>query len=277
MKNLKNQSTILKTAIFVLLAFFAVSCEQESVAPKDVEAVSLTAKEHHLSKSNTFYGPAVPVGGGVIKTLIEINHAGEPLAVGISMSEKALTKLPNDPSMNNLQFHKKANGLIPFKHLSFDWNPEGHEPPEVYDLKHFDLHFYMISVEERMDMIKSDEAENLPSAEYMPEDYFPTPGYVPMMGKHWLDKFAPELQFQKGDDREKFTHTFIYGSYNEKVIFYEPMITLDYLLKKQNEQFDIKQPKAFEQEGLYYPTKYSMQYDAVKKEYLILLEGLVQR
>lgn len=263
MKNLKKH---LNSTIFVVLAFITFSCE-----PDDVW-LWLKAKEHHLSQSNTFYSPAVPVGGGVVRTLVEINHAGEPLAVGLRISEKALTKLPDEMTQYVLQFHSKAAGVVPFEHVLLDWNPEGHEPPEIYGLPHFDFHFYTISVEERMQIGFDDpKAEVLPSSEFLPADYFPTPGYVPMMGKHWLDKFSPELHDQT------FSHTFIYGSYDGEVVFYEPMITQAYLQTHPNEQFAIKQPVAFQQEGMYYPTKYSIQYDPVKKEYLILLEGLVQR
>lgn len=279
MKNLKNKSTVLKTAIFILLAFFVFSCEQENVAPKDMGDIHPKAKEHHLTKSNTFYGPAVPIGGGVVKTLVEFNHAGEPLAVGVKISERTLMNLPEDPEHYNLIFHQKVENALPFKHVLMDWNPEGHEPETVYDLPHFDFHFYMTSVEERMQMTNPVKAENFPPSKFLPDDYIPIPGFVPMMGKHWADQFAPELQFQKGEEREQFTHTFIYGSYDGKVIFYEPMITLAYIqgVEGSGEEIDIKQPEAFQQEGLYYPTKYSVQYDAVKKEYLILLKGLVQR
>ena len=42
---------------------------------------------------------------------------------------------------------------------------------------------------------------------------------VPMMGGHWVDPKAPELNGQV------FTKTFLYGSYNGKMIHFEPMIT----------------------------------------------------
>jgi hypothetical protein len=46
------------------------------------------------------------------------------------------------------------------------------------------------------------------------------------MGSHFVDITSPE--FNGGI----FTQTFIFGSYESNVIFYEPMITLDYLLSK---------------------------------------------
>ena len=42
------------------------------------------------------------------------------------------------------------------------------------------------------------------------------------MGAHWLDITSPELN---QENPKSFTQTFIYGSYDGKVIFMEPMIT----------------------------------------------------
>ena len=68
------------------------------------------------------------------------------------------------------------------------------------------------------------------------------------MGAHWLDATSPELNGQL------FTQTFIYGSYNGKVNFYEPMITLQFI--KDNPEFErtIPQPAKVQKAG-YYPTK----------------------
>ncbi len=48
-------------------------------------------------------------------------------------------------------------------------------------------------------------------------------GGVPQMGAHWVDVTSPEL------NGSTFAQTFIYGSYDGQVNFYEPMITLDFL------------------------------------------------
>lgn len=275
MKNLQKRLTPLKSAFFVFIAFFAFSCEQDPDITPVMKDELMRKGGNNLSKTNTFYSPATPVGGGIIKTMVEINHAGEPIAVGIIISERTLMNLPEESSHFVLPFHQKAADVVPFKHVLLDWNPEGHEPPGVYDLPHFDFHFYMTTSEERMEIgVNDPKAEIFPAPEYMPADYVPIPGYVPMMGKHWVDRFAPELQ--RDEHHHPFTHTFIFGSYNGEVTFYEPMITLDYLLRKQNEQFNIKQPAAWQTPG-YYPTKYSIRYDEQKRDIIVLLEGFVKR
>jgi hypothetical protein len=86
----------------------------------------------------------------------------------------------------------------------------------------------------------------------MPQNYVPIPGGVPQMGVHWVDVTAPELNGQL------FTQTFIYGSYNGQVTFYEPMITLDFIKANPSYQRNIPVPSKFEQPG-YYPTKMRIQ------------------
>ena len=32
-----------------------------------------------------------------------------------------------------------------FDHAELGWNPNGHEPPQLYGIPHFDVHFYMVT------------------------------------------------------------------------------------------------------------------------------------
>jgi hypothetical protein len=90
------------------------------------------------------------------------------------------------------------------------------------------------------------------------------PGRVPAMGTHWVDKTSPEL------NGGSFTQTLLMGSYQHKVVFYELMITLAYLLDNPKATIPVKQPEAFAQRG-YYPTNYRIEYDEQAKEYRVAL------
>lgn len=94
---------------------------------------------------------------------------------------------------------------------------------------------------------------------------------VPTMGKHWVDVTSPELN---PNNPQPFTQTFIYGSYDSKVVFYEPMITLDFLKTTANFERLIPQPAKVQQSG-YYPTKMRVQKQG--NAVSIILEGLVYR
>lgn len=110
-----------------------------------------------------------------------------------------------------------------------------------------------------------------PGSGQLPADYVFAPGSEePGMGGHWVDPGAHEFHGQA------FTHTFIYGTYDGAVIFYEPMITLDYLRAQPSETVPVKLPEVWASAG-YYPTGYRVHYDESRREYTVALEGLTRR
>lgn len=227
------------------------------------------------TNETTYYGPAVALGNGKALTFININKCGKPSAMGVALNEKALQNLPTGDDGHShrinhaplfeyvLQFPKQAI-TTPFKFMTIDWAPQGHGPTGVYDIPHFDFHFYMISNEERLTITPLDSMDpEIPLAKYIPAPYFQLPGRVPNMGVHWLDPRSPELA------GETFTRTFIYGSYKEKVAFMEPMITLDYIKSKPTNVDEIPLPTHYLVNG-FYPSKYQVKYNSTRKEYLIM-------
>jgi hypothetical protein len=95
-----------------------------------------------------------------------------------------------------------------------------------------------------------------------------TPGVVPQMGAHWVDLTSPE--FQPGGT---FTRTFIWGSYHGKFIFFEPMITRQYLLTHPGDLINIPQPSAYQSSG-WYAKKYCIEYSSDPAQYTIALLDL---
>lgn len=90
--------------------------------------------------------------------------------------------------------------------------------------------------------------DNFPDAAYMPQNYIAIPGGVPQMGAHWVDVTSPELNGQL------FTQTFLMGSYDGRVIFYEPMITRAFILSHDSYERAVPKPAKVQKNG-YYPTK----------------------
>jgi hypothetical protein len=88
------------------------------------------------------------------------------------------------------------------------------------------------------------------------------------MGAHWVDATSPEL------NGAPFTQTFIYGSYNGEVNFYEPMITEEFIKANPSFERTIPQPTKYQKTG-YYPTK--MRIEKSDKVTNIILEGFVWR
>lgn len=252
-------------AAILLIAIFAVqSCTKDKQpAPVSHEDGS------DVKKGGVFYGPTVPIGHGVARAWVQEADNGTPLAVGINLSQKALEDLPEVATQYVLYFPKNKGENF-YKHMLVDWNPQGHPPVGVYDLPHFDFHFYWITNEERLTIgpAGAPEFDIYPASQYVPPDYIPIPGGVPEMGTHWADLLSGEFHGQV------FTRTFILGSWDGSFIFYEPMITRTYLLTHPDETLPVRQPSAFQQDG-WYPENYSIAYTTSPFQYTIALRNLV--
>jgi len=258
---------LLPCMVFTLL--FS-SCQKEEQSLPTVES-DASARASQDSKSNTFYGPQLQLGNGQIRSFFTVTHEDKPLEFGVIMTSKSMQGLPSEMGASILQIHQKAKPLTPFDHVMIDWNPTGHEPNPLYGVPHFDFHFYMIGMDQVMNIMPGPKMEILPPPGYMPDTYFPTPGGVPMMGKHWLDSNAPELQ------GIPFTKTFIYGSYDGKVIFYEPMITRATLMEGKDCTLPFGVPAMFSPVNKWYPTKYNIRTDSKTGDITVSLSDFVWR
>ena len=150
----------------------------------------------------------------------------------------------------------------------------------VFDVPHFDMHFYMTDKASVMAINPSDpnyatEAAHFPDSKYVPAGYEPESGSppakiaTPMMGLHWEDNPAAYVPHHYN-----FTQTLINGSWDGKYTFVEPMITRDWLLSKPTPvRGDVPQPQAFQRAG-YFPTTYRVQYDSTADAYSISLDGM---
>lgn len=107
-----------------------------------------------------------------------------------------------------------------------------------------------------------------PAPKYVPEKYMLVPGGIMAMGAHWADLTSPE--FNGG----KFTKTFLWGSYDGNFIFWEPMVTLEYLKSHPDDLATLRQPSAFQRDG-YYPTQYEVSYSGPDKIFTVAIRNLV--
>ncbi|WP_430972474.1 DUF5602 domain-containing protein [Sunxiuqinia rutila] len=257
---------MLVLAITVLLGL--ASCQKDdwidSSELKNASGLSLKN-----ATMNTFYSSTQPLGRGTARAWVRVNKEGDPLAVGVDLSEKALMGLPDEMVQLVLKL-PKTKGHQFYTHALVDWNPEGHEPPGIYDTPHFDFHFYTLGNEARMAIPAMDPPyEDLkPAAMYVPENYMELPGLVPGMGAHWVDVTSPELS------GVPFTYTFIWGSYQGHFIFWEPMITRAYLMSMPDDLIPIPQPEAYEMAG-WYATDYSIRFSEKPNQYTVALENLM--
>ncbi len=230
------------------------------------------------SMTGTHEGPAVSIGQGQARAFVTLNAQGKAQTLGVRLSEAALSGLPHlAPSSGEWEYElalpSEAAGTG-YDHASVSWNPAGHTPEGVYDVPHFDFHFYAIDNAARNAITAAGEdlerAHKAPEPALMPADYVLPPGTeVPKMGAHAIDPGSAEFQHQP------FTQTFLYGFYDGKVIFTEPMITLDFLQSRPNVSTPVKQPQAYDP-GFDYPASYGIRYDASTRQFEITLDELAR-
>lgn len=232
--------------------------------------------ENPTTQSQRVYGPTVTMGNGSARTWFLGDAQGNPASIGFTMSKGALDNLPTTlpATAYMLALPDEATSKTPYKHVMIDWNPQGHEPSKIYTLPHFDFHFYTQSMTETMAIPAYTAAtaakfDTVPASVYMHSDFAKGPGGVPMMGAHWSDMTSSEF---KGGT---FTETFVFGSYDGKVTFWEQMVSMDYL--KTNPTLDkaIKLPAQYQTPG-YYPTRYSIRSNADGSQD-VALDGFVKR
>ncbi len=230
--------------------------------------------DHNSSTlTGTFTSSDVAMFGGKAKTWVSLTN-GVPQQLAISINDSAMNSLPTDGDdeiETPVSLPSQASATV-LDHVVIDWNPHGHPPIGVYSFPHFDFHFYTISKEEQMSIPAYEDDSTgflkYPAPQYLPANYVPIPGGEAEMGTHWVDVTSPEM------NGGAFTQTFVYGSYNGKVNFYEPMMTKAFLDTTTSFERSIPQPAAVSKSG-YYPTKIKVSRHNGLTE--IILDGFIQK
>ncbi len=288
----RRRASVIAVLATVTCVLFADACRE--------------ARGKGLSKATL--GAEARLGEGTVTSFARFNRKREPLAIGVVFSAGTLNSLPTERSDEHRCFDHNGDGVIqsdpeclptherviplpteasrrsdiPFKWVLLNWNPTGHAPPHVYGLPHFDLHFYIEPIENIFalmpgpcgeEFLRCDQFERAVRpvpANFLPQDYQNVGAAVPAMGNHLMDLSAPEFHGQK------FARTWVFGSYDGRITFYEEMVTRDFLAGRPNVCFDIKSPPAVEVSG-YYPTQSCFRFDAETNEHSVSMEGFVYR
>jgi hypothetical protein len=272
-------------------------------------ALTAAAVTLRPDSARTLTGPEVPVGNGSARMFVDLGPGGEPRTLGIALTEGALSGLATRMNTTSRCFDKNRDGTVahgeclgdyqselelpagaadlglPFRWATVNWNPEGHMPPAppVWSAPHFDFHFFTAEraliqgirtgpCAEFIHCEDSARASTPLAARYLPADYADVGAAVAAMGNHLVDLSDPEL----ADPSLGFSRTFIYGAYDGKLIFLEPMVSHAFLSSRPDRCTPLRVPAAYAMAG-YYPTAYCVRHDAAAATYRVTLEGLVYR
>jgi hypothetical protein len=238
---------------------------------------------------------------------VELGSKGQPRAVGIALTEAALSGLATRMNTTSRCFDKNRDGKVthgeclgdyqadlalpaaatdlglPIRWATVNWNPEGHLPPApaVWSAAHFDFHFFVVEpavihgirtgpCAEFIHCGDSARASIPLPKQHAPEGYIDVGAAVAAMGNHLIDARDPEL----ADPTLGFSHTFIYGAYDGKLAFLEPMVSHAFLSRRPQECRPIRTPLVYAT-AAYYPTRYCVRHDPANATYRVTLEGLV--
>lgn len=229
-------------------------------------------------KSATYEGKPVALGQGTARTVVRTDAKGKPVSIGVILTASALEGLSTGAGSAG---HDDAYLLtMPTKgpktvveQVVLNWQSAGHPPPGVYDVPHFDFHFYLVSHAERMKVAFGSDSESgdpsqQPPAELMPSGYVMPPGTaVSKMGAHAINPASPEFH------GEPFTVTLIYGYYNKQQTFIEPMVSLAFLISKQAYSAPVPRPANYSKAGAF-PSSFNVKYDPGKMSYEVSLGEL---
>lgn len=259
--------------VFIAALFILAGCKKDTPIELQSEALSpaskdLAQKSNPELKFNTFKGDEVVVGNGYARSFITISHTGVPQEIGVVFTDEALSGLPTVNTPYVLELHNKALKATPFEHIALGWSANGHPLPGSFIGPHFDVRFFMMTLEERL-AIPAPPAPgffNFPPTGYMPSNYFPD-APAPKIGMHWTDK-----SFITG---VPVNHTLILGSYDGAFTFVSPIVVRTDLVSGQSFSIAYAQPQLFAVHG-YYPTKYNIYIDEKQRHYVTLSDFVLR-
>jgi hypothetical protein len=226
-----------------------------------------SVKPDNSSDVNTYYGPQVHMGQGMARTWIKINKKDVPQEIGIEMTDKVFSNLPDTNFNIALPFHIKARQNTPFDHMYVGWASHGHPLPGTFIGPHLDVRFYMTGLEDQLAIPAPPNAsfDNYPAAGYMPSNYYPD-APVAKLGVHWTDK----------DFTDPVTNEMILGTYDGKFTFISPIVTIDVFKNNQTLALPYTQPQYFAKHS-WYPTKYNVYAKAATGRHYVSLSDFVWR
>lgn len=261
-----------------------------------VNRVVLTAAAAVLLSSGPSFtdelpGASAPLGNGTVGSYTILGGEGVPQEIGVVFLAGALDGLPAEKNNVSRCFDRDGDGAnsehecegdyqltlpfaavpgvdadVPFTFAMVNYNPKGHIPA-AWSVPHFDIHFYSVpladveairvgSCDFFIDCDDQKRALMPVAAKYVHPDHIDVGAAVGLMGNHLIDSKTPEL----ASPGSPFTHTWVFGAYEGRIIFHEVMATTDFLTATGDVCADIKQPQARETAG-YYPTRYCFRRD----------------
>jgi len=229
-------------------------------------------------RGRTEYTEPEPLGNGEVMAFYTEHPDENWQYIGVEMTAEAATideTEYGEPDLVAIDFP----GDTRFEWLGLNWMPEGHGPPDVYGVPHFDIHFYL-DPEDRINEIPwinyppgtGDPYESELADDQFPPGYFRTRAVVNSMGEHLFDANSHEWAEPGTPSGEDFTQSFVWGHWDGNLNFFEPMITTEFFeALDQTVVNSISMPERMPDAGNY-PTEYQIAYHQNRDSYTVTLK-----
>lgn len=208
-------------------------------------------------------GESATVSGVAVTTWARVLPHGRVSEVGLTLPLAVVQNPPDELGDGPheslaLAFPQVVQQTTYFNHAQIGWNPHGHGPGGAWMVPHFDFHFEGVPLQTIWDIgfgrplasgLMGDPVA--PAPERLPAGYV-YPGQralVPFMGVHASrpDTYPPPA-------------TMLAGFFGGDMIFVEPMITQEFLLRRQSFSLDVPRPAVLGR-STRYPTRFEALYD----------------
>ena len=216
-------------------------------------------------------GQAARLPDGQVSAWARLDERGVPREVGVGISHSILIGPPAEPGTGPagaiavVAFPQAVREATFFDHFELHAVPHGHGP-EPFGTPHYDLHFYRLPPERVARIIGPDR--DPPAAGRLPEGWLwlGAGGFTPQMGVHAV----------RGVDLQRpFTATMVYGYSGGRLIFLEPMVSLEVLRRRQAFSLEAPVPRVLDGR-LLFPTRFDAHYDADTDSWQFVFSGFVQ-
>jgi hypothetical protein len=225
-------------------------------------------------------GESVSIAGGTVATWARLNGGGKVVWVGLTIPLSMVETPPLPGSgpagaIAALNYPPVVQQTTYFNHAEIQFNEHGHPAnpqyadPHRYEAPHFDFHFYSIPVAQVLTIPFVPPSPLLPSvpADRLPVGYAQPEFSVPQMGRH-----AALLSEFTATDTWQLTMPCGFLPDASYMHFIEPMITREFLLRRQNFTLPVPQPAVLGR-PTQYPTDCVVLYDKDADAYHIVFKG----
>lgn len=233
-------------------------------------------------------GESTDVGDGEVTAYATAASEGTVSSLGVHVDGTAMDALGGDEVAADLALPAETSAgtaldTHQFTFLRVEYLPEGHFPEGVYDVAHFDFHFFMLDVATVNDIEEGPADYSIPDAQ-LPAGHV-RPPLVDTDGDGEPD--APLVEAGRGEpivapdspefrEGDTFTHAHIYGAYDPdgdgvgQLILFEPMVTPEFLDGRDTVlDVELETPERYFAADRY-PTRYVVQPAAHGGAYVFL-------